>query len=182
MPFRCITYNLTSLCLGVIAAIRLFVVNIRIGTDDGSCTLRTYTNKFRPFFNLYAPSLIVGDMPMEDVHIVHGQQVDELLYKRHRKEMTRTVKMHTTPGKTRGIGNHNGWQFLKSSSPDRLAECLDTIEHACCRATLDGYRTLADCQQIAFLFRNFRRYRQGYTTLFFFTPTNDRKVKSCQFL
>ena len=94
---------------------------------------------------------------MEHIHVMHSQQVDILLDKRHREKMARAVEVHTTPGESRGISNADSGQqhtaalrllFISQS----LAERLDAIEHTCSRTTHNGDALLIDSQSIAFSF------------------------------
>ena len=100
-----ISHNLTCLSLCVIATIGNLIVNVAVGTDNGTRAMRAHLHQFRPFLDLDAPTLIVGNMPMEDVHVMQGQQVDELLHELHREEMTGTVKVHASPRETWCIGD-----------------------------------------------------------------------------
>ena len=44
-------------------------------------------------------------MPVEDVHVVHGQEIEELLDKRDGEEMPRTVEVHASPTEPRSVGD-----------------------------------------------------------------------------
>ena len=59
-----IGHNVTYLFLRVIAAIRCLIVKVGIRADDRTATLGTYSDQLRPLFDLDAPTLIVGQMPV----------------------------------------------------------------------------------------------------------------------
>ena len=104
--------NLTSVLLGVTTTIGDMIIKIGVSTDDGATSLRANSREFRPLLHLDAPTLIVGQVPMEHIHIMQCQQIDELLDEFNREEMARAVKMHATPREARRIGN-NGCRQLK---------------------------------------------------------------------
>ena len=150
-----IGHDLTSLSLRIITTIRCLVVDIRIGADDGTCALRTHRHKFRPFLDLDAPALIICEMPVEHIHIVHGQQVEELLHELDAEEMTRAVEMHATPREPRTVGDHYG--IHDRTLTHGLTQCLDTIEHTSRRTTLNGDTTLTDSHHISLFLLDLRR-------------------------
>ena len=82
-----VLHNLARLLLGVETAVGNAVVEVGVSAKDGTRTLRTDGGELGIFLNLYAPTLIVGQMPVEDVHVVHSQQVDELLDEAHTPEV-----------------------------------------------------------------------------------------------
>ena len=61
-----------------------------------------------PVLNFDAPALIVCQMPVEHIHIVHGQQVDVFLDESHWEEMTRAIEVHATIGETWCVGDDDG--------------------------------------------------------------------------
>ena len=94
-------------------------------------------------------------MPVEHIHIVHGQQIEELLHELDAEEMTRAVEMHASPREPRTVGDHHG--IHDRALAHGLTQRLDAIEHTCRRTTLDGDTTLADSHHIAFFLLNLRR-------------------------
>ena len=112
MTLGSIADNLTGLSLGVETTVGDVVVKVGIGADDGARTLRTNLRKLRPFLNLDAPTLIVGEMPVENVHIMERQQVNELLHEVDGPEMAGAVEMHPSPGESRGVGDFDGRKDL----------------------------------------------------------------------
>ena len=102
-----IGHNLTDFSLGVIATIGCLVVKVRVGADNRTTTIRTDCDELGPLWDLDSPALIIGDVPMESVHIVHSKQIDELLNKGNREEMSGTIQMHAPPRKTRSIIDNN---------------------------------------------------------------------------
>ena len=126
-----IGHNLTGLGLGIVATIRNLIVDIRVGTNDGTCALRTDSDELRPLLDFDAPALVVSEMPVEDIHIVHGQQVEELLHECDGEEMTRAVEVHTSPREPRTVRDHHG--IHDRSLAYGLTQRLDAIKHPCCR-------------------------------------------------
>ena len=83
-----ISHYVASLLLGVESAVRNAIIQVGIGAQCGARTHGADGSEFGESLDLYSPSLVVGKMPVESVHIVHGQQVDVLLYEIDREEMT----------------------------------------------------------------------------------------------
>ena len=106
-----ISHYLTDFSLGVITAIGRLVIKVRVGADNRTTSIRADRYELGPLWDLDAPALIVGDVPMESVHIVHSKQVDELLDKGDREKMTGTIQMHASPRKTGSVGDYNRRQF-----------------------------------------------------------------------
>src|SRR5690606_31629651 len=53
--------------------------------------------------DLHAPALVVGQVPVQDVELVQGHRVDDLLDLVHAPEVARGVHHEAAPGKARRI-------------------------------------------------------------------------------
>ena len=171
-----IGHNLTDFSLGVIATIGCLVVKVRVGADNRTTTIGTDGNELGPLWNLDAPALIVGKVPMESVHVVHSEQVDELLDKGHREKMAGTVEMHTPPGKTRSIRDGNRRELkdtLTFCYAQRLTKGLDAIEDTSRRTAKDIDAILADIKPVTLRMSNRRRDGEGYGTHFTVMTVSD---------
>ena len=108
--------------------------------------------------NLQTPSLVFGKMPVEHVHIVHSQDVDELLNEANGEEMATAIEHHTTIAKAWSIGNI----YCRQSDVgaiglhgQRLTQGLNAIEHASGSASGDGYLLVVNGKAISFVALHF---------------------------
>ena len=76
----CILHDVAYLLLCVEAVVGYAVVLAYVMTDNGLLALGTNLGEQRIFLYLDAPSLVVGEMPMEAVDVVQGEHVDKLAY------------------------------------------------------------------------------------------------------
>ena len=95
--------------------------------------------QFRIFLDFDSPSLIVRQMPVEDVHFVHSQQVDKLVDIFYRCVMTADVQHQSAVYKARGVFDFYSRdrpvgllvQFLSvDGRRKKLINSLHTIEKA----------------------------------------------------
>ena len=86
-----IGHYIASLLLRVTAAVGDMIVEVGVSADDGATTLRANGREQRPLLHLDAPTLIIGKVPVEHIHIMQSQEVDELLDEFYREEMARAV-------------------------------------------------------------------------------------------
>src|SRR5690349_4798233 len=92
MPFGSVGNHILYLILRVKATIANAVVaRSGIMTDDSSITVCANFREFRIFFYFHSPTLVVGEMPVESIHLMKRNEVDVLLYKIHVKKVTRNV-------------------------------------------------------------------------------------------
>ena len=80
--------------------------------------------QLRICLDLYSPSLVVGEMPMESVELVLSHFQKYGLHLIHREEVTGDIKHETSPFKARGItyaGNRN------LSIRNHLPQCGESI-------------------------------------------------------
>ena len=121
---------------------------------------------------------------MESVHVVEGQQVDELLYELHREEMTGTVKVHAAPTETWCIGDNGSRQLehlkqrLRRCVGKRFPKCLDAIEDASSRSSLKGNTLAIDSEHITLLRCHLWRHGQFDITHFLSALLDDREVNA----
>ena len=144
--------------LSIVATVGDMVVDVGVGTDYRSATLRTYGNQLWPPLYLDAPSLVVGEVPVKHIHVMQSQQVDVLLYEFHCEEVSRTVEVHAAPCEPRGIGDNH--RIHDGALADSLPQRLNAIEYSCRRTALDGDAILLDSESIALGLLHGRRYCQ----------------------
>ena len=75
----CILHNLLYLLLCVVAAIGDAVESLVVACR-GLLAQASNLGEQRVFLYLYAPALVLGQVPVETVHLVHGKDVQHLLY------------------------------------------------------------------------------------------------------
>ena len=106
MTLSGITHHLAHLLLGIvegaILAARLGTfaspihLSVLLDTSDGSViaalALGTDGGELRILLDFGTPALVVGQVPVEDVHLVDGHQVDHLLYLLDGEEMAAHVE------------------------------------------------------------------------------------------
>ena len=94
------------------------------------------------------PSLIVGEVEVEDVHIMQGQPVDILFDHVDTEEMAADIKVHAPVSKARLIVDDDCWHLNLCSRSiwQRFAERLYAIEHSLRSGTLhdDAFPVHAD--------------------------------------
>src|SRR6478609_2841587 len=102
MPFHGITHQFPDLVLGVIATITGVVIpRAGITANDGAIAVSAYGSKQGIFFDLDAPSLVFGQVPVKIIHLMQGEVVNVLFDKTYREEMTSYIQVHAPVGKTR---------------------------------------------------------------------------------
>ena len=62
------------------------------------------------FLDLYSPSLVIGDMPVEGVQLVHLHDVKISLDHVHVEEMTHNVHVHSAVSETRSVIDFAAWK------------------------------------------------------------------------
>ena len=117
MSFGCVTDNVLHLLLGIVERSVLAVglctlagpvcLAVLYNLGDGSIVTAfafcTGGGEQRILLYLGSPALVIGQMPVEHVHLVDGHQVKHLLYLLHGEEMTANVKHEATVGKARFV-------------------------------------------------------------------------------
>ena len=122
--------HVAHLLLGVESAVRHAVPFARIATDDGLCAHRTHLGEARIFLDFDAPTLVVGQVPVEGVHIVQCQHIDELLHLIDTVEMAADVEHHAAIGKSGSVGDGGSRHrhLLRRALRQRFAQHINTTE------------------------------------------------------
>ena len=137
-----IFYDFTALLLCVEAAVTLAVVEAGVTSDDCAGAPGTLRGQLGVFLDFNAPALVFGDVPVEAVHAMQGNQVDVLLHELQGEEMACAVEVHATIAEARLVDNgdcgqaHGLWPLGEYGQ--RLAQRLDATEHASRGLSADG--------------------------------------------
>ena len=98
------------------------------------------------FLYLYPPSLIIGQMPVKDVHLMKGKNINICLYLIYSVKMSGYIQKTAAMHKMRLILNlHNRHLSILK----QLLYSLKTIEYACWRSSLDRYSATFHIQDIS---------------------------------
>ena len=162
-----ILHHLAYLLLGVVTAVALTVVDVRIAPHSSARTPGTHLGEAGILLNLDAPALVVGEMPVKAVHVVQGQQVDVLLDEIDREEVSGAVQVHAPVTKPRRIGNDGGRQgYLggRGEYGQTLAQGLYAVEHALRSASGYHYAAPRYLQAVALGLAHLGVYPQQYIT------------------
>ena len=106
-----IGHDVANLVLGIVAAVGRTVVFARMGVevaDIGFAALRADTRQLGIFPNLDAPTLVVGQMPVEGIDLVGADDVDIGFDLIGREEVAAAIEMGTAVGETRGVFDPHG--------------------------------------------------------------------------
>lgn len=119
--------------LGVKTAVGFSIVSVAafvglvVSADDGLPAYGPDLGQQGIAFDLDAPSLIFGEMPVKYVQLVHGEDVDETLHLVYGPEMTPGVE-HSAAVCEAGFVADDDRGYCSVGS-DELAECLQGVEH-----------------------------------------------------
>lgn len=119
--------------LGVKTAVGFSIVSVAafvglvVSADDGLPAYGPDLGQQGIVFDLDAPSLIFGEMPVKYVQLVHGEDVDETLHLVYGPEMTPGVE-HSAAVCEAGFVADDDRGYCSVGS-DELAECLQGVEH-----------------------------------------------------
>ena len=173
MTLSGIAYHLSHLLLGIVEGailatrLRTFASPIHLpvllDTSDGSViatlTLGTDGGEQRILLDLGTPSLVVGQVPVEDVHLVDSHQVDHLLHLLNGKEMAAHVEHKATVCKAWLILDARHGQGIHRTFIARLTqyhvgrkqthEALHGIVHTVRSGSLDSDALLGDLHRVA---------------------------------
>src|SRR5690349_3109848 len=94
--------DLPYIVLRVEASVTLVVENVRGGitlrpSDEGSIAPCADLGEPRILLDLDAPALVVGEMPVECVHLMKREEIDVLLHELLRHEMARDIEVRSAP-------------------------------------------------------------------------------------
>ena len=132
VSLACVLHDFASLILSVESAVFSLVVHHRVESDDGARTLRSNARKTRILLYLDSPSLIVGEMPVKDVHVMHSHEVKIFLDEVHGEEVARAVEHHAAITEAWLVCYSNRAQLyvVRFADGHRLAQRLNAVEHA----------------------------------------------------
>ena len=137
-------HDLADLLLRVIAAVRRLVILARgvMVADERLPAHRSHARQLGVFFDLDTPALIVGQVPVELVELVHGEDVDILLDLVHRPEMTAGIEHAPAVGEIGFVADRHGGHDAFAVD-NQLAQALQAVEDALRRsaAHLDARRS-----------------------------------------
>src|SRR6185312_15056221 len=134
------------LVLGIVASVADAVVaGTWVMADYGAAAPGADLGEPRIFFDLDAPALVFGEMPVEVVHLMQRDEVDIAFYEIHRVEMAADVEMQTAVFETgivvdgdggdlqRAVGRADVWSVgcrLERAQRQQLDQRLDAVEGA----------------------------------------------------
>ena len=157
IAFLGIAHDFLQLLLRETAAVGRTVVNRRVAAQYRVVALRALLYQLRIAVNGHAPALVVGQVPVETVHIVQRHRVEILLHKLHAEEMAGYIQVHAAIAKPRGIlDNGSRKDGLALQASQRLAQRLNAVEHALRRLSLNGHLLLRHDDAIALSLRHLR--------------------------
>src|SRR5262245_29155645 len=114
--------------------------------DDGLRPPRADLREPRILLDLAAPSLVLGEVPVERVDLLQRNEIDVLLHELLRHEVTTDIQVGATPCEPRMIDNAHGRNRPRHAVDPRraenvgrqkLADGLEAIENAGAFASLD---------------------------------------------
>lgn len=92
---------------------------------------RAPTSVRRGYFLIYAPSLVVGEVPVQAVHVVERHHVDVGFHLVNGEEVAAHVEVDAAVGEARLVGDDRGRQQGRAAAGhDGLAQRLQTVEDA----------------------------------------------------
>ena len=152
-----IGHDLAYLVLRVVSAIALVVVEAGVAPHHRALAPGAHLGEPWVFLDFHTPSLVVGDMEMEGIHVVQRQHVDILLHEVDTEEVAAHVEVHPTIGKPWLVGRHDCRNLYLGGSGDgkRLAQGLHAIEHALGGKSLYPHLFLTDGDAVSLLGRHF---------------------------
>src|SRR5690606_3837849 len=111
IPVCCILYNLPCLLLRVITTVRNSVISKRgpaAMTDKRLFPLRACDSESGIFLYLYPPSLVISQVPVEDIELVKSHDIKIPFYLINSKEVTADVKVQPPVAEPRSVSNVAG--------------------------------------------------------------------------
>ena len=116
-----IGHDLAHLLLGVEAAVADAVVGVEVLADAGSVAPGTHFRELGVLFDLHAPALVLGEVPVEAVEFVGGGDVDIALGLLDAPEVTAGIQVDAAVVEARGVqdASHRGGPSLHGPSCPR---------------------------------------------------------------
>ena len=140
-----IGHYLADVVLREIATVRGIFIDAGIAANDRPFAHRPHRRQLRPTLHLYAPALVVGQMPVQRIHGVQRHHVQILLHHVLIEEMTRHVQMHSPVTKPRRTLN-DGIRQRSRIRRQHLAQSLTAIEQPRLRTSFQHDAAFADRQ------------------------------------
>ena len=159
-PFFRIGDDFAHLLLGIVAPVADAVVAVEVLPDHGAGAEGAHLGEPGVFLDLHAPSLVVGQVPVEPVHLEEQHQVERLLDVFDGIEVPRTVEQQAAvaePGFVRNLHAGHREVFrrvgLRAEDRDRhqLPEGLERIEEAVVPAGPDDAGLRGNVDGVAFV-------------------------------
>ena len=144
-------HDITNLFLRVESPVGCSVVFGRIGVmaHERLPPNRPDPRQLGVFFDLDAPALILGEVPVEAVHLVQGEDVDEFFDLVRGPEIAAGVEHASAVFEERTVFHrHDGQDAV--AVHDELAQALQAVEHALRRAAADCDARRRDFEHIRF--------------------------------
>ena len=162
VPRRRVAHHFADIVLGVETTMTDAVeplILVTMPADEGLLAPRGDRRQLRVLLDLQAPSLIVGEVPVEAVHLVQREEVDVLLDELLGLEVTRDVEVRASPAKARHVLDRHHRHLLTLYPLDRcvakdrrrqeLTQRLHAVEHAGRRRGARDNAIGADRQRVA---------------------------------
>ena len=126
-PFARVGDDLANVVLRVEAAMSLAVELRRrrvadLSSNDRAVAPGTDLGQARILLDLDAPSLVIGEMPVERVHFVQRDEIDVLLDELLRHEVPRDVEVHAAPGKAWTVFDFDSGNRPRLCRPPALSD------------------------------------------------------------
>ena len=144
-------HDLADLFLGVESPVGRSVVFGRIGVvaHDRLPAHRPDAGQFGVFLDFDAPALIFGQVPVETVHLVQGEDVDEFFDLVRGPEVAAGVEHASAVPEERTVFHRHGGQD-PAAVHDELTQALQAVEYALRRASADRDARRRDFEHIRF--------------------------------
>ena len=110
VAFGGIAHDFEGLLLGEVAGIGDGIVRTEVTSDHRALANGTDGSELGILLDFDAPALVVGEMPVEGVHVVESKHVDVGLDAVDGEEVAAHVEVHATIGKARRVGDVHGRQ------------------------------------------------------------------------
>ena len=166
-----VAHDVAALFLSIKTAVANTIVDAGITTDHRSRAPSANRGQFRVFLALETPTLVVGDVPVELVHAVQGDEVDVSLDELDGEEVARAVEVHSAIGEARLVLNHHCRQRNLATrllhNRKRFSQRLNATEHSRSRLSANRNALCRHRQRVGFLV--------GFDHHFFLVGNGNRK-------
>ena len=141
VPPGCIVDYFSRLLLRVKSAVRLAVIFWSVVPYHRFSPHRTFGHKLRTALYLYAPALVVVQMPVETVYIMQGKNIDKTLHIVHPEEIAAHIEHRPSVWKARSVHNLpiGEGDIAFADLGNGFPQGHNAIEHAGVRSSVDFY-------------------------------------------